>query len=112
MKGYASGGILTRPQIAQVAEDGAEAIIPLTDKSRGIPLLQQAADILGVQNFGQRGLPVNTTNSSSTSNYTPKINITVNGAGENSDTLAAKIADTVRNTLNDIMNLEGRISYA
>ena len=112
MKGYATGGIVARPQIAQVAEDGAEAIIPLTDKSRGIPLLQQAAEILGVQNFGQREQTVSTTNSSSTSNYTPTINITVNGAEETSESLAGKIAQAVRDTLNNIMNLEDRVSYA
>lgn len=46
--GFATGGIIQRPSVIQVAEDGPEAIIPLRDKSRGIPLLMQAASSLGV----------------------------------------------------------------
>jgi len=45
---HAFGGILTRPHIGLVAEAGPEAIIPLTDKSRGIPLVMRAAEILGI----------------------------------------------------------------
>ena len=44
----ASGGILTQPQIVQVAEEGPEAIIPLTDPSRGIPLMTAAAGMMGL----------------------------------------------------------------
>lgn len=45
---YAFGGILTRPHIGMVAEKGAEAVIPLTDRARGIPLVMRAAEILGL----------------------------------------------------------------
>ena len=44
----ATGGIYTRPIWTWAAERGAEAIIPLTDKARGIPLLMQAAQMLGL----------------------------------------------------------------
>ena len=44
----ALGGIYNRPILTWAAERGAEAIIPLTDKSRGIPLLMQAAQMLGL----------------------------------------------------------------
>ncbi|MBQ7154848.1 MAG: phage tail tape measure protein [Synergistaceae bacterium] len=45
---HAFGGILTQPHIGLVAEAGPEAIIPLKNKSRGMQVLQQAANILGV----------------------------------------------------------------
>ena len=112
MQAHASGGILTRPHIGLVAEDGPEAIIPLTNPSRGIPLLQQAADFLGAENFAPQIPPVNTLSSSSTSNYSPTINITVNGAGDDQQTLAEKIAQSVRDAMNDMMNFEERVSYA
>ena len=48
LPGFAVGGIITRHAAVQVAENGPEAIIPLTDKSRGTELLMQAAQALGV----------------------------------------------------------------
>ena len=50
-KFHALGGIFTQPHMGLVAEAGPEAIIPLSDPSRGVPLLNQAADILGMNNF-------------------------------------------------------------
>ena len=43
---HATGGIMTRPHIGLVAEAGPEAVIPLRDKARGIPLLIEAMNIL------------------------------------------------------------------
>jgi len=47
---HAEGGILTRPHIGLVAEDGPEAVIPLGSKrrQRGISLWEQAGEILGM----------------------------------------------------------------
>ena len=47
---HATGGIMTRPHVGLVAEDGPEAIIPLGSKrrGRGIELLHKAAAALGV----------------------------------------------------------------
>ena len=47
---HAEGGIMHAPHMAQVAEDGPEAIIPLSGsrRSRGIAVWEQAGDILGV----------------------------------------------------------------
>lgn len=46
---HAEGGIMYAPHLAQVAEDGPEAIIPLgaSDRSRGMAVWQQAGDLLG-----------------------------------------------------------------
>lgn len=40
--GYAMGGIVTRPELATVGEEGAEAIIPLTNPDRANQVLAQA----------------------------------------------------------------------
>ena len=45
---YAKGGIITHPEISLIGEAGREAVIPLEDKSRGIPLLMTAARELSV----------------------------------------------------------------
>ncbi|MBR0075141.1 MAG: phage tail tape measure protein [Synergistaceae bacterium] len=45
---YALGGIITKPTLSWVGEAGREAIIPLQNKSRGLSLLNQAAQELGV----------------------------------------------------------------
>lgn len=48
IKAHATGGIFTRPHLGLVAEAGSEAIVPLQNKSRGISILMQAAQQLGV----------------------------------------------------------------
>ncbi len=47
---HAEGGIMHAPHMAQVAEDGPEAIIPLGSgsRARGLAVWEQAGDILGV----------------------------------------------------------------
>jgi len=47
---YATGGILSRPHIGLVAEDGPEAIIPLSGKrrKRGVDLWQQVGQMMGL----------------------------------------------------------------
>ena len=51
------GQELTRPHIGLVAEDGAEAIIPLSGKrrNRGISLWQEAGERLGVKPYAEGG---------------------------------------------------------
>lgn len=55
---HAEGGIMNAPHMAQVAEDGPEAIIPLgaSSRSRGMAVWEQAGDILGVGS-NDDGLP-------------------------------------------------------
>lgn len=55
---YANGGILSTPHLGLVAEDGPEAIIPLSGKrrGRGIELWQQAGEKLGVGVYGKGGM--------------------------------------------------------
>lgn len=54
----ANGGILRNPEIALVAEDGAEAIIPLSSKrrERGLALWQKAGEMLGVSQHAEGGI--------------------------------------------------------
>ena len=51
---HANGGILTHPHLGLVAEDGPEAIIPLSGKrrARGLSLWEQAGKALGVEPTG------------------------------------------------------------
>lgn len=55
MAAHAEGGIMTTPHIGLVAEDGAEAIIPLSGKrrERGISLWEKAGRILGVKPYAE-----------------------------------------------------------
>ena len=50
---HAEGGIMTSPHVGLVAEDGAEAIIPLSGKrrERGIELWEQTGNLLGVKPY-------------------------------------------------------------
>ncbi|MBR0258486.1 MAG: hypothetical protein IJQ58_12165, partial [Synergistaceae bacterium] len=51
----AEGGIITRPEISLIGEAGREAVIPLEDRARGIPLWIEAGREMGL-------LPVNVSN--------------------------------------------------
>lgn len=155
---HAFGGILTTPHVGLVAEAGPEAIIPLRDKARGIPLVQKAASILGLGQVPQKSslslpslslpslsmpsfsLPsfsgqnisslkelndyvrrsdsstINTeyhsVNNSVVGGQSPTINITVNGAGQDEQSLAERIAQAVSEALRNITSIEERVSYA
>ena len=59
---HAVGGIFTKPHLGLVAEAGAEAIIPLTDKTRGTGLLIQAAEKLGLIHESSNTSSINNNN--------------------------------------------------
>ena len=162
---HAFGGILTTPHVGLVAEAGPEAIIPLRDKSRGIPLVQKAASILGLGQVRERVAQVrervsaslpslpeipaissiipalpelpavsplkeandfvrqyshsvdnsssrSITNNSVVDRQSPTINITINGAGQDEQSLASRIAEAVSEVLRNMQSLEERVSYA
>jgi phage-related protein len=47
MPGHASGGIFTQPHIAQIAEKGAEAVVPLNKSPQGFDIWKQAGELGG-----------------------------------------------------------------
>ena len=55
---HAEGGIMTRPHLGLVAEDGAEAIIPLSGnrRERGIDLWERTGQMLGVKPYAEGGM--------------------------------------------------------
>ena len=104
---HAAGGIFTSPHIGLVAEAGPEAIVPLSDRSRGIPLWMAAGEEMGVK-FGSGSVTTNNTYTGGT----PIINITVNGNGGDDRGLAQKIAQAVRDVLGDMQSYEERVDFA
>ena len=55
---HAWGGIMTRPHMGIVAEDGAESIIPLSPskRGRGIDLWERTGQALGVRPYAEGGI--------------------------------------------------------
>lgn len=55
---HAWGGIMTKPHMGIVAEDGAEGLIPLSPskRSRGLDLWQRTGELLGVQPYEDGGI--------------------------------------------------------
>lgn len=55
---HAEGGIMTRPHLGLVAEDGAEAIIPLSGnrRERGLALWERTGQMLGVRPYAEGGI--------------------------------------------------------
>lgn len=84
MPGHASGGIFNTPHIAQFAEDGTEAVIPMT-KSQGPAILSETAKRMGM-NLGN-----------STSVHAPII-LNVNGADSN-------VVQQIKDNLNDVADI-------
>jgi hypothetical protein len=58
VQAHAYGGIMTKPHMGIVAEDGAEGIIPLSPSKRGraIDLWQRTGELLGVQPYEDGGI--------------------------------------------------------
>lgn len=75
---HATGGIFSQPHLGLVAEAGREAVIPLEDRTRGIPLWKAAGEEMGV-------FPSGSASKSIAAVFSPNLNITVNGGGENAE---------------------------
>ena len=102
---HASGGLFAQPHMGLVAEDGAEAIIPLSGKrrQRGLELWEQAGQMLGVKPYSGGGIVPSFPSTASDGTATVTVNmgginlsVHVNsqgGADEN------KISQTVRDAV-------------
>jgi hypothetical protein len=98
---HALGGIFDTPHIGMVAEAGTEAIIPLTDRSRGIPLWMAAGEEMGMR-FGGNS----TTTANNTAGPAPIVNITVNGGDPD---IGRQVADEVRRVLREFQEYNDRV---
>lgn len=124
LNGFSTGGIIRSHSIVQVAENGPEAIIPLSDKSRGLPLLFQAAQSLGAsdilyhtQQLENSSFEVrNSSSNPNGNNYFSDVSnapvININISGNNDFDIADKVKQAVLNALQDIQQYNERISFA
>lgn len=90
---HALGGIFTQPHLGLVAEAGREAVIPLENKTRGIPLWKAAGEEMGLL-FGNS--TTNNDNRSNSMNFSPVYNITVNGGDP-------RMGQEIRQIIEDVM---------
>ena len=106
---HAAGGIFSTPHLGLVAEAGREAIIPLENKSRGIPLWQAAGEELGFK-FGS------TTNNNTKNNsvsLSPVFNFTINNSdAQDNIGLEARLRSIVEDCLANLQNEWERVSFA
>ena len=91
---HATGGIFSQPHLGLVAEAGREAVIPLEDKSRGLPLWMAAGEEMGFS-FGRSSSGSN----SISQMFAPNVNITVNGEDSES---ASKFRRILEETFEDL----------
>lgn len=98
---HAWGGIITKPHMGIVAEDGAEGIIPLSPskRQRGLDLWQRTGELLGVRAYEDGGIvgeepneiPVAPATGRTSQNITIKVEVkaepkfTIEGSGDNTD---------------------------
>jgi len=93
--------------LSLIGEAGREAVIPLENKSRGIPLWQAAGEELGYS-FG------NTTNNNTKNNsvnLSPVFNFTINNSGDDAG-LEARFRSIVEECLANLQNDLERVSFA
>lgn len=77
LKGYATGGIITKPTLATFAEEGPEAAIPLDGSQRAKSLWLQAGEMLGMTSQAERSVETLERTGGNTSTsiaYSPTIN--------------------------------------
>ncbi len=98
---HAYGGIMTKPHMGIVAEDGAEGIIPLSPskRQRGLDLWQRTGELLGVRAYEDGGIvgdepdeiPVASATGRAGQNLTIKVEVkaepkfTIEGSGDTTD---------------------------
>ena len=98
---HAWGGIMTKPHMGIVAENGAESLIPLSPskRQRGLDLWQRTGELLGVRAYEDGGivgeepdeLPVASATGRASQNITIKVEVkaepkfTIEGGGDNTD---------------------------
>lgn len=113
---HAWGGILNAPHMAMVAEDGAEAIIPLSPskRERGLDLWKKSGEMLGVQPYSEGGIVGNTSGITSltaaeSAGNTVSVNLTLNpsfviqtNGSTSSDDIVAVIRSNIRDMVDDI----------
>lgn len=114
---HAWGGILNSPHMAMVAEDGAEAIIPLSPskRQRGLDLWMNAGRLMGVQPYAEGGIvgeaePITMATGGSGGGNNIEVKVEVNpqfiieakDAGFNGDDLVALIKTHIREMVDDI----------
>lgn len=104
---HATGGIFSQPHIGLIAEAGSEAIIPLEDKSRGLPLWMAAGEELGIS-------PAMTASTNSISPvFAPNVNITVSGADNDSETkFRGMLQEIFEDLFMDFQERMQRVSFA
>lgn len=102
LAGYATGGIVTSPQIAMIGEAGREAVIPVDRPSLGIPLWKAAGDMMGMD-FGGGSV------SNSSTSFSPQISITVNGNADES--AVGRLEEAVRRVLREQQEYLARVAW-
>ncbi len=104
---HATGGLITARHRGVVAEKGPEMIIPMVNsqRKRGLELWQQAGEMLGATQ-SPTYTPASTvpaTTNTSTTNFAPVVNLTVNGADMDSRTLARTIKQKVQEGIQEAL---------
>ena len=114
---HAWGGIMNSPHMAMVAEDGAEAIIPLSPskRARGLDLWMNAGQLMGVQPYEDGGIVGDTTDVSTATatggggnnveikvEVNPEFIIQAKDAGFDGESLVALIKAHIREMVDDI----------
>ena len=97
-KKHAQGGILSTPHLGLVAEDGPEAIIPLSGnkKDRGLELWEEAGKRLGVRTYAEGGITPGSTQSQESKEQSASTSVGFNIAV--SDTLDSDYSDAITKT--------------
>lgn len=101
-KGYANGGIATKPSI--FGEDGAEMAIPLSadKRQRGIDLWNKTGAMLGLSSYTPENSASSYYSNDSTeyNNYSPQFNLTISGTSDDR-AMARKVKRWINEAIND-----------
>jgi hypothetical protein len=109
LPGHQFGGIFNQPHLAQVAEAGPEAIIPLKRTERSQGLLANAASAI----MGRQQSDNSTTNKNQVS-FAPVINIAGNATSDTASTIERSlrdVADDFISKFNEAQSQERRLAF-
>ena len=102
---HATGGIFSQPHLSPVAEAGREAVIPLEDGTLGIPLWNAAGEEMSV-------FPSASASKNISVVFSPNLNITINGGGENTEQNFRQIVSSMfEDMFMEFQNKMQRVSF-
>lgn len=111
-KGFADGGIVSQKQLAWVAEEGPEVVIPLNDSERALSLWEQTGAVLNAKSRAdEASLDEEVTNNSMVVTFAPVYNISGSTSRADAERIAQDGFTTFQKYMEQYIRKNNRVMW-